>query len=213
MASVLPFLVLLALFVIPFVYRQRFRSASKRATFWLNPNGENFIFHPFGRRGQAYLVSSTAADQIKARLATRTKIFYGVILAAIVPSLILALLDPADFIELRPYVSLARIAALAFAIISLLVWHRFAIRPLYSDAPESSVRIRLQEVRFKQAANASWSMILFTITRLGMLAGGLVWHGVQTHHPMIVGLSALPLVLATRTIRTIYFKLQPAYNI
>lgn len=213
MASILPFLVLGATFVIPFVYRQRFRSASKRAAFWLKPAGDGFIFHPFGRRGRAYLVSSTAADLIKARLATRTKIFYSVLLAAIVPSLILASLDPADFIELRPYLSLARAAVLAFAVISIWIWHRLEIRPLYADAPESSLRIPLQEVRIKQAANASWGMILFTIIRLGLLGGGLVWYGVQTRHPMIAVLSVLPLVLATRTIRMIYFKLQPEYAI
>jgi hypothetical protein len=213
MASLSPFLVLLALLVIPFVYRQRFRSASTRAAFWLKPNGDSFIFHPFGRRGRAYLVSSAAADLIKARLATRTKIFYGVLLAAIAPSLIFASLDPADFIELRPYLSLARFAVLAVAIISIWVWHRLAIHPLYTDAPESSVRIPLREVRFKQAASASWGMIFFTLIRLGMLVGGLVWYGVQTHHPMVVGFSVLPLVLATRTIRTIYFKLQPGYAI
>jgi hypothetical protein len=56
-------------------------------------------------------------------------------------------------------------------------------------------------------------MIVFTITRLGLLAGGLVWYGLQTHHPIVMGLSVLPLVLATRTIRTIYFKLQPAYSV
>jgi hypothetical protein len=213
MASILPFLVLVALFVIPVVYRQRFLSASKRAAFWLKPNGDGFIFHPFGRRGRAYLVSSTAADLIKARLATRTKIFYGTLLAAIVPSLIFASLDPADFIELRPYLSLARAAVLALAIIGIWIWHRLAIRPLYADAPESTVRIPVREVRVKQAANASWGMILFTITRLGLLAGSLMWYGMQTHRPMIAGLSVLPLVLATRTIRTIYFKLQPAYAI
>jgi hypothetical protein len=213
MASVLPFLVLLALFVIPLVYRQRFRSASKRAAVWLKPDGDGFIFHPFGRRGRAYLVSNAAADLIKARLVTRTKIFYGVLLAAIVPSLIFASLDPSDYVELRPYLSLARIAVLAFAIIGIWVWHRLAIHPLYADAPESSVRIPVQEVRIKQAANVSWGMILFSIIRLGLLAGGLVWYGLHTHHPMVAGLLVLPLILATRTIRTIYFKLQPAYTI
>jgi hypothetical protein len=213
MASILPFLVLVAVFVIPFVYHQRFGTASKRAAFWLKPNGDGFIFHPFGRRGRAYLVSSAAAHLIKARVATRTKIFYSMLLAAIVPSLIFASLDPADFIQLRPYLSLVRIAVLAFAVISIWIWHQLAIRPLYADAAESSVRIPLQEVRLKQAANASWGMILFTIIRLGLLAGGLVWYGVGTHHPMIAALSVLPLVLATRTIRTIYFKLQPTYAI
>jgi hypothetical protein len=108
MASILPFLVLVAVFVIPFVYHQRFGTASKRAAFWLKPNGNGFIFHPFGRRGRAYLVSSAAAHLIKARVATRTKIFYSVLLAAIVPSLIFASLDPADFIQLRPYLSAHR---------------------------------------------------------------------------------------------------------
>jgi hypothetical protein len=213
MASILPFLVLGAAFVIPFVYRQRFRNASKRTAFWLKRSDDGFIFHPFGRRGRAYLVSSTTADLIKARLATRTKIFYGVLLAAIVPSLIFASLDPADFIGLRPYLSLARTVVLALAAIGIWIWHQLTIRPLYADAPESNLRIPVREVRIKQAANASWGMILFTITRLGLLAGGLAWYGVQTRHAMIAWFSVLPLVLAARTIRTIYLKLRPTYPI
>jgi hypothetical protein len=213
MASILPFLVPIAVFVIPFVYRQRFRSASRRATFWLKPEGEAFIFHPFGRRGRAYLVSSAAADLIKARLATRTKIFYGMLLAAIVPSLIFASLDPRDFIALRPYLSLARAAVLALAVTSIWIWHRLAIRPLYADAPESAVRIPVREVRVKQAANASWGMIVFSMTRLGLLGGSFVWYGAQTRHPLIAALSLLPLVLAIRNIRIVYFKLQPAYAV
>ena len=213
MASILPFLAPVAVFVIPLVYLQRFRSASKRAAYWLKPNGDGFIFHPFGKRGRAYLVSGAAADLIKARLATRTKVFYGVLFAAIVPSLILANFDRADFTALRPYLSLARIAVLVLAAISIWIWHRLAIRPLYADAPESSVRIPLREVRIKQAANASWGMILFSIIRQGLLAGGLVWYGVQTHHPMIAALSLLPLVFGARTVRTIYFKMQPAHAV
>jgi hypothetical protein len=213
MASVLPFFVLGAAFVIPFVYRQRFRSASKRAAFWLKRSSDGFIFHPFGRRGKAYLVSSTAAELIKARLATRTKIFYGVVLAAIVPSLIFASLDPADFIGLRPYLSVARIAVLALAAIVLWIWHQLTIRPLYADAPESSLRIPVREVRIKQAANASWGLILFTTIRLGLLTGGLVWYGVQARHAMIAWFALVPLVLAARTIRTIYLKLRPSFAI
>ena len=97
MMAILPSLVLVGALLIPFIYRQRFRDSSNRAALWLKPHGDGFIFHPFGKLGKAYRVSAAARDLIMARLTTRTKIFYCVLLVAIMPSLALASLDPTDF--------------------------------------------------------------------------------------------------------------------
>jgi hypothetical protein len=126
MTPILPSLVLVGALLTPFIYRRRFHNASHRAALWLKPNGDGFIFHPFGKLGKAYRVSAAARDLIIARLATRTKIFYCVLLAAIMPSLALASLDPADFADLRPYLSIARIAILVPAIAGMWIWHRLA---------------------------------------------------------------------------------------
>ena len=162
----LPSLVMVGALLLPFIYRQRFRDASNRATLWLKPDGDDFIFHPFGKLGKAYRVSAAARDLIMGRLATRMKIFYCVVIAAILPSLMLASLDPADFAKLRPYLSVARLAVLLLAIAGIWIWHRLAIRPLYADAPESSVRISMAEVRLKKASYTSWTTISLMIARL-----------------------------------------------
>jgi hypothetical protein len=209
MPTMLPPLVLVGAILILFIYRQRFRSASDRAALWLKPEGDGFIFHPFGKLGKAYRVSATARDLITARLAIRTKIFYCVLLAAIAPSLVLASLDPADFAELRPYLSIARIAVLVLAIAGMWIWHRLAIRPLYADAPESSVRITMAEVRMKKASCTSWATISLTIARLGLVACGLVFYGASTHRPLFVWLAVLViLVRAVPLIRLSHVKLK-----
>jgi hypothetical protein len=209
MTPILPSLVLVGALLIPFIYRQRFRDASNRASLWLKPDGDGFIFHPFGKLGKAYRVSAAACDLIMARLTTRTKIFYCVLLAAIMPSLALASLDPADYAELRPYLSIARIAILLLAIAGMWIWHRLAIRPLYADAPESSVRISMAEVRTKKAGYTSWTTISLMIARLALLAGGLVWYGASSHRPLFMWVAALIILIrAVPMIRLSYFKLK-----
>jgi len=201
----IPSLVLVGALLLPFIYRQRFRDASNRATLWLKPDGDDFIFHPFGKLGKAYRVSAAARDLIMARLATRMKIFYCVVIAAVLPSLMLASLDPADFAKLRPYLSIARIAVLILAIAGMWVWHRLAIRPLYADAPESSVRISMTEVRTKKASYTSWTTISLMIARLGLVAGGLVWYGASTHRPLIIWLALV--IVPIRAVPTIRLRI------
>jgi hypothetical protein len=209
MTPILPWLVLVGALLVPFIYRQRFRSASDRAALWLKPDGDDFIFHPFGKLGKAYRVSAAARDLIVARLATRTKVFYCVLLATIVPMLALASLDPADFAELRPYLSIARIAIVVVAIAGIWIWHRLAIRPLYAGAPESSVRISATEVRIKKASYTPWTTISLMTARLGLVACGLVWYGVSTHRPLLVWVAVFIIaILAVRMIRLSYFKLK-----
>jgi hypothetical protein len=209
MTPILPSLVLVAALLIPFIYRQRFRDASNRASLWLKPDGDGFIFHPFGKLGKAYRVSAAARDLIMARLTTRTKIFYCVLLAAIMPSLVLASLDPADYAALRPYFSIARIAILLLAVAGMWIWHRLAIRPLYAGAPESSMRISMTEVRTKKASYTSWTTISLMTARLGLVACGLVWYGASSHRPLFVWLAALVILIrAVPTIRLWYFKLK-----
>jgi len=208
MTPILPWLVLVGALFLPFIYRQRFRDASNRATLWLKPDGDDFIFHPFGKLGKAYRVSAAARELITTRLATRMKIFTCVVIAAILPSLALASFDPTDFAKLRPYLSIVRITVLLLAIAGMWIWHRLAIRPLYADAPESSVRISMTEVRMKKASYTSWTTICLMIVRLGLVAGGLVWYGARTHRPLIIWLALLiVLIRAVPMIRLSYFKL------
>ena len=210
----LPSLVMVGALLLPFIYRQRFRDASNRATLWLKPDGDDFIFHPFGKLGKAYRVSAAARDLIMGRLATRMKIFYCVVIAAILPSLMLASLDPADFAKLRPYLSVARLAVLLLAIAGIWIWHRLAIRPLYADAPELSVRISMAEVRLKKASYTSWTTISLMIARLGIVACGLAWYGVRTHRPLVIWLAVLiVLIRAVPMIRLSYFKLKTKVDV
>lgn len=209
MAPILPSLILVGALLLPFIYRQRFRDASHRATLWLKPDGDAFIFHPFGKLGKAYRVSAAARELITTRLATRMKIFTCVVIAAILPSLMLAGLDPTDFARLRPYLSIVRISVLLLAIAGMWIWHRVAIRPLYADAPESSARISMTEVRLKKAGYTSWTTIFLMVARLGVVAGGLMWYGASTHRPLVVWLALVVVTIrAVPTIRLSYFKLK-----
>jgi hypothetical protein len=210
MTPILPWLVLVGALLIPFIYRRRFRNSSDRAALWLKPDGDGFIFHPFGKLGKAYRVSAAARDLIVAKLTTRTKILYCVMLAAIMPSLALAGLDPVGFAELRPYLSIARIAVLLLAIAGMWVWHQLAIRPLYADAPESSARISMSEVRRKKASYTSWSTICLMIARLGLVVCGLVWYGASIHRPLFMWLAVLVILIRVAPmIGLSYFKLKP----
>lgn len=209
MTPIFPALVLVGALLIPFIYRQRFRSASDRAALWLKPDGDNFIFHPFGKLGKAYRVSAAARELIMTRLATRMKIFYCVVLVAILPSLAFAGLDPADFARLRPYISMARLAVFVLAIAGMWIWHRLAIRPLYADAPESAVRISMAEVRMKKASYTSWTTISLMVARVGLVACGLAWYGASTHRPVVIWLAVLLVFIrAVPMIRLSYFKLK-----
>ena len=209
MKPILPSLVLVGALLIAFISWQRFRDSSNRAALWLKPDGDGFIFHPFGRLGKAYRVSAAASDLIMARLTTRTKIFYCILLAAIVPTMALASLDPGDFVELRPYLSVARIAVLVLAIAGMWIWHRLAIRPLYAGAPESSVRISMAEVRTKKATYTSWTTISLITARLGLVVCGLVWYGASSHRPLFIWLAVLiMLIRAVPMIRLSYSKLK-----
>ena len=209
MKPILPSLVLVGALLIAFISWQRFRDSSNRAALWLKPDGDGFIFHPFGRLGKAYRVSAAASDLIMARLTTRTKIFYCILLAAIVPTMALASLDPGDFVELRPYLSVARIAVLVLAIAGMWIWHRLAIRPLYAGAPESSVRISMAEVRTKKATYTSWTTISLITARLGLVICGLVWYGASNHRPLFIWLAVLiMLIRAVPMIRLSYSKLK-----
>ncbi|HTV30550.1 MAG TPA: hypothetical protein VMF32_22590 [Xanthobacteraceae bacterium] len=209
MKPILPSLVLVGALLIAFISWQRFRDSSNRAALWLKPDGDGFIFHPFGKLGKAYRVSAAASDLIMARLTTRTKIFYCILLAAIVPTMALASLDPGDFVELRPYLSVARIAVLVLAIAGMWIWHRLAIRPLYAGAPESSVRISMAEVRTKKATYTSWTTISLITARLGLVVCGLVWYGASSHRPLFIWLAVLiMLIRAVPMIRLSYSKLK-----
>lgn len=209
MKPILPSLVLVGALLIAFISWQRFRDSSNRAALWLKPDGDGFIFHPFGKLGKAYRVSAAASDLIMARLTTRTKIFYCILLAAIVPTMALASLDPGDFVELRPYLSVARIAVLVLAIAGMWIWHRLAIRPLYAGAPESSVRISMAEVRTKKATYTSWTTISLITARLGLVVCGLVWYGASSHRPLFIWLAVLIILIrAVPMIRLSYSKLK-----
>ncbi len=210
MTAILPSLVLVGALLIPFIYRQRFRDSSNRAALWLKPHGDGFIFHPFGKLGKAYRVSAAARDLIMANLTTRTEIFYCVLLVAIMPSLALASLDPADFAELWPYLSIARIAVLLLALLGMWIRHRLAIHLLYADAPESSVRISMAEVSSKKASYTSWTTISLMIARLGLVVCGLMWYGASTHNPLFMWLAVALIILirAVPMIRLSYFKLK-----
>ena len=121
-----------------------------------------FHLSPIRQAGKSLSGFAAARDLFMAKLTARTKIFYGI--AAEIDFSGAFLCDFASVAYL-----IARIAVLLLVIAGMWIWHRLAIRPLYADAPELSVRISMTEVRTKKASYTSWTTISLMIARLGLV--------------------------------------------
>ena len=62
---------------------RRMRRSAKAQDFWFEPEGDHFIYHPFGRFGGAFLVTSETRTAIRARLSSFTRVA-GIVLLLVI---------------------------------------------------------------------------------------------------------------------------------
>ncbi len=163
---------LVTLLLIPLVAwlrLRRMRRSARAADFWFEPEGDHFIYHPFGRFGGAYLVSPATRAAIRARMGVFTRAAGAVLLLVVLGPLCLLSLDPDQYWQWRPWISTFRLTLILAFIAGGLVWRVIAVRPLYAGAATAPRRIAPQDVRARQAATRSWwgAGIGFALTAAG----------------------------------------------
>jgi MFS family permease len=163
---------LLYLLLIPLVIWIRLRRTSRAARtsdLWFEPEGDHFIYHPFGWVGTAYLVSAHVRDRIRAKVAEFARVMgIGFVLVAVGP-IFLVSLGPDIYLQWRPWILTIRIGLVLALLLAGLFWHLMVIRPFYADAPVAPRRISRRSVHAKQAALRSWSSVGLSFA--AMLAG------------------------------------------
>jgi len=168
---------LLFLLLIPLIIwnvRRRLHRVRKNADHWFQPSGENFIYHPRGRWGQAFLISAADRETIKRKMTGLwIGIFSGFALIYIVP-LLLAIGDLDHYMDYRRQMIGYRIGAVAFILMAGLIWHRLTIWPIYASAERSAERISIEDVRSKIAASTSWVVIVGRIVLFALLLASLI---------------------------------------
>ncbi len=188
---------LLAIPVIIWLRLRRMRRSDRAQDFWFEPEGDHFIYHPFGRFGGAFLVSPETRTAIRARLSQFTRIAGIVLLVVILGPLCLRSLDETLYWQYRPWFLAMRLGMVVALLGGGLIWRLVAIRPLYAGAAAAPRRIAMGDVRARQAAARSWwgAAIGFAVT--GGLAAFFLSRAVVTGEtPMaiyggVLGLLAL----------------------
>ena len=188
---------LLAIPLIIWLRLRRMRRSDRAQDFWFEPEGDHFIYHPFGRFGGAFLVSPETRTAIRARLSQFTRIAGIVLLVVILGPLCLRSLDETLYWQYRPWFLAMRLGMIVALLGGGLIWRLVAIRPLYAGAAAAPRRIAMRDVRAGQAAARSWwgAAIGFAVT--GGLAAFFLSRAVVTGEtPMaiyggVLGLLAL----------------------
>ena len=159
-------LTLLAIPLIIWLRLRRMRRSDRAQDFWFEPEGDHFIYHPFGRFGGAFLVSPETRTAIRARLSQFTRIAGIVLLVVILGPLCLRSLDEALYWQYRPWFLAMRLGMIVALLGGGLIWRLVAIRPLYAGAAAAPRRIAMGDVRARQAAARSWwgAAIGFAVT-------------------------------------------------
>ena len=179
-----PLVNLLFLLLIPLLIWLRLRRARRAAAaadYWFEPEGDHFIYHPFGRFGAAHLVSPALRTTINAKTAGFTRVVGLTFVAIAAGPIVLRSIDPATYIHYLPIILKARIAALVLLLLGGLLWRLAVLRPLYRNTPLAPRRIALQTVRAKQAAGRSWWSIALSIILLSSLASFLLLAAYKAH--------------------------------
>jgi hypothetical protein len=151
---------------------RRARQSARSHDFWFEPEGNHFIYHPFGRFGKAYLVTDAARAAIRARVALFARIAGLVLTAAVLGPMLLLSQDPVLYWQWRPYMLLIRIAMVLALIPAGLLWRAVVVRPVYAGAPLAPRRISVAHVRAKQAASRSWLAMGIAVALLSAFAAG-----------------------------------------
>jgi hypothetical protein len=200
------FLLLIPLII--WVRLARARRAARASDFWFEPEGDHFIYHPFGRFGAAYLVSPMAREAIRARMAMFARIVAGVLVSVAVALLVLRSTDPDMYARWTSVIMRLRLSLVLMLICGSVLWRVMALRPLYAGAPPAPRRISPQSIRAKQAASRSWFGLLLSCT-IWVCAAGLLAHVARaTGSAQYLAAAAVISILALLNLRGLVTKWQ-----
>ena len=187
-----PYLIIVPLVV--FVRLRRAKSAAKNSDLWFEPEGDHYIYHPFGRWGGAFLVSPETRNLIRAKLAVFVRVATALFLLVVIGPMLLLGVDQNLFLRERDLLWPIRLGMIVLLLLASLVWRRVAIRPLYIGAPQAPRRIATETVRAKQAAARSWWAVGLSLTFMSLLIAGLLYRAYAVHNAF-AAVYALPLTI------------------
>jgi hypothetical protein len=196
-------IILLAIPLIIWLRLRRIRRSSQAQDFWFEPEGDHFIYHPFGRFGGAFLVSAETRTAIRARRAQFTRIAGIVLLVAILGPLCLLSLDETLYWQYRPWFLAVRVGMILALLAGGLIWRVVAVRPLYAGAAAAPRRIAMGDVRARQAAARSWWGVGIGFAVTGALAAFFLFRAVaggQTQMAIYGGVLGLLALLNARVL-------------
>jgi hypothetical protein len=201
----------IVLLLIPLVIWLRLRRTGRAARtqdLWFEPEGDHFIYHPFGRLGAAYLISAGTRDAIRAQLARFRRAAGVVVIAAAVGPMVLMSANPVLYWQWRPFMMAIRLGMILLLIPLGLLWHMATVRPLYAGAAPAPRRISMQDFRARQAASRSWWSIGIGFPVLSVLAAVMLYSAF-VHGSTASGVyGAVLLVLALVNLRALMTKIR-----
>jgi hypothetical protein len=180
--------------LVVFVRLRRAKSAAKNSDLWFEPEGDHYIYHPFGRWGGAFLVSPATRNLIRAKLAVFVRVATALFLLVVTGPMLLLGVDQSLFLRERDILWPIRLGMIVLLLLASLVWRRVAIRPLYIGAPQAPRRISGKTVRAKQAAARSWLAVGLSLAVMSLLIIGLLYRAYAEHNALSA-IYALPLAI------------------
>ena len=199
---------LLMIPLIIWIRLRRMRRSSRAQDYWFEPEGDHFIYHPFGRFGGAFLVSAETRTAIRARLSSFTRVAGIVLLVVILGPLVVRSLDQDLYWQWQPWFLATRIGMILALLAGGLIWRVVAIRPLYAGAAAAPRRIAMQDVRARQAAARSWWAVGIGLALTGGLATWCVSRAVATGSTQGAIYGAVLGILALLNARVLIAKLR-----
>lgn len=198
------YLILIPLLI--FVRLRRARFAARAADFWFEPEGDHFIYHPFGRFGRACLVSPATRLRIRHRTGQFARMAGLVlILAALGPVLLLSV-DPDRYAQLRAQIVPFRLALVLAVLAGSLAWRLLAIRPLYAGAPEAPRRIDPRQAGARRAQAHSWWALGLSGGIVAALAVVFLLQARAAHSPASLAFGLLLAAIALLRLRALAVK-------
>lgn len=186
---------------------RRARRAMRDTDFWFEPEGDHFIYHPFGRWGGAFLVSPATRALISQRRARFAAVAGAAFALAAAGPMLLAACDPETAARLRPLILTFRLLMVALILIGGLAWRIFAIRPLYAGAPVAPRRIDHRVARDRLLATRSSASLAISALVVGIFGALALLEGIAARRLPVIGVGALLLLLFALRVRALSFKL------
>jgi hypothetical protein len=199
----------LYLLLIPLVIGVRWwraRRTAGAADVWFEPEGGNFIYHPFGRFGAAYLVTPATRDAIRAKVRSFTQIAAVLIVIFAIGPITLLSVSVDLYMAWRPWLIWVRIGLVLALIPVGLLWHLTQVRPLYAGAPPAPRRITPESIRARRIAGRSWWALVVMLVTTSLVACGFCYIAYVSGNSFFLVYGVIFLILAGFNLRSVLIK-------